>query len=516
MILMNFLFKKKSTLTLFLVAFIYCANVVAQVKITNTPSSTDSTSIFQVESDDGTIFHINVVDGKVGVNTVNPTADLDVNGNMKIRFLESGLVTDSLLTVDQDGDIRMISVGRLMETFGVMNSDRQQLSLDGNTLMLENGGSIDLSPFLDDTDTDDQAISLDENNVLTLEDGGTVDLSAFLDNTDEQEITLDGNTLMLENGGSIDLSPFLDDTDTDEQTLSLNGNTLTLENGGTVDLSQFLDNTDTDDQTLSLNGNNLSLENGGSVDLSTVLVGGPKIFATGRHGSNQLNNTQSIPGFNSTITRVSQGLFDISFPNIGSDNYIIQLTPEDCGGNCPDNGGAGYDDPTVAYIGSSITSTGFRVRAGDSDNGINNLDLADIGFMYSVIQLPSSSSNSSSSSILPTGTQTADFNATELADENTNSPWQLGFTGPSYAGSFNYEIFLNDVPYTLNNFDLGDHTMIENDNGDGTFDYLFTSTSPISGYNQYRQITADPPAPTPSGSTGTGLACGCVSFYIVP
>jgi len=58
--------------------------------------------------------------------------------------------------------------------------------LDGNTLMLENGGQVDLSGFLDNTDT----------------------------NTDEQELSLDGNTLMLENGGQVDLTAFLDDTDT--------------------------------------------------------------------------------------------------------------------------------------------------------------------------------------------------------------------------------------------------------------------------------------------------------------
>jgi len=391
------------------------------------------------------------------------------------------------------------------------NTDEQELSLDGNTLMLENGGQVDLTPFLDNTDA--QALTI-ENNILKLSNGGEVDLSAFLDDTDtdEQELALIGNILSLENGGQVDLTPFLDNTDTDDQALSLNGNILSLENGGSIDISNLF--TDSDDQELSINGNTLSLENGGSVELPASTFSGPIIFAAGRHFANELDNNESSSEFNSTITRVSKGLFDITFPNIGSSNYIIQITPEDCGGDCPDNGDSGYDDPTVSYIGSTITPTGFRIRAGDNDNGINNLDLADLGFMYSVIQLFPPTSNSNSAT--PTGTISNDFNLGQLLDEQTNSPWQLGFNGPSYSGSFNYEILLQNVPYTLNNINLGDHTVIENDNGDGTFDYLFTSTSPISGYNQYRQLTADPPAPTPSGSTGSGASCGCVSFYILP
>ncbi|WP_431137735.1 hypothetical protein, partial [Psychroserpens mesophilus] len=95
---------------------------------------------------------------------------------------------------------------------------------------------------------DDQALSL-SGNTLTLEDGGTVDLSTYLDNTDDQQNTdfsISGNvlTLTLEDGGTqtVDLSAYQDNTD--DQALSLSGNTLTLEDGGTVDLTAYLDNTD--------------------------------------------------------------------------------------------------------------------------------------------------------------------------------------------------------------------------------------------------------------------------------
>ncbi|RPD91177.1 hypothetical protein EGM88_15120, partial [Aureibaculum marinum] len=81
----------------------------------------------------------------------------------------------------------------------------------------------------------------------TLEDGGTVDLSNYLDNTDNQKISdfsLNGTilTITLENGNTqtVDIAS----SSSDDQKLSIDNNILTLEDGGTVDLSNYLDNTD--------------------------------------------------------------------------------------------------------------------------------------------------------------------------------------------------------------------------------------------------------------------------------
>ena len=89
------------------------------------------------------------------------------------------------------------------------------------TIGIENGTdeTIDLSA-LDNTGTDDQQLTLNQNT-LTLEDGGTpIDLTQFLDNTDNQQInTFNYNpansiiTLDLQNGGgpqTIDLSALND------------------------------------------------------------------------------------------------------------------------------------------------------------------------------------------------------------------------------------------------------------------------------------------------------------------
>ncbi|QLE00618.1 hypothetical protein HX109_03225 [Galbibacter sp. BG1] len=160
---------------------------------------------------------------------------------------------------------------------------------------------------LNSNSSDDQALTLETGNILTLEDGGTVNLTPFLDNTDEQDLSISGNELSLSNDPTatpIDLSGYLDNTDdqtasevditaitgitatnvqgaleelnsnsSDDQALTLEtGNILTLEDGGTVNLTPFLDNTD--EQDLSISGNELSLSNDPTatpIDLSGYL-----------------------------------------------------------------------------------------------------------------------------------------------------------------------------------------------------------------------------------------------------
>ncbi len=134
------------------------------------------------------------------------TGDIYVNTNTGVIYFWDG---DSWELTSSDD--------QLLQNFS-FNSGTNILSLDiedGNTV------NVDLSS-LSGTGTDDQGISL-AGNILTLEDGGTVDLSPYLDNTDDQIITafsIDaGNilTLTLEDGNTqtVDLSGLVG---TDDQT----------------------------------------------------------------------------------------------------------------------------------------------------------------------------------------------------------------------------------------------------------------------------------------------------------
>ncbi len=215
-------------------------------------------------------------------------------------------VTNEIQSLTLTGSVLEISDGNSVDLSSLQDgsgTDDQAISLIDNILTLEDGGTVDLSAFLDDTNT-----QLSETEV----DAFVANNGYLTEQSDNQVLSLDGNILTLENGGTVDLSAFLDDTDTntqlsetevddfvanngyltaetDDQVISLEGNILTLEDGGTVDLSAFLDNTDTqlseaevddfvanngyltaetDDQAISLDGNILTLEDGGIVDLS--------------------------------------------------------------------------------------------------------------------------------------------------------------------------------------------------------------------------------------------------------
>ncbi|PXX98939.1 hypothetical protein DF185_16335, partial [Marinifilum breve] len=249
--------------------------------------------------------------------TVDLSSYLDNTDDQTVTDFSLDASSNILTLSLEDGNTKTLDLSVLNNS----GTDDQTLSLSGNVLTLEDGGTVDLSSYLDNTDdqtvtdfsldassniltlsledgntkmldlsvlnnsgTDDQTLSL-SGNVLTLEDGGTVDLSAYLDNSDDQTVTdfsLDASsnilTLSLEDGNTktVDLS-VLNNPGTDDQVLSLSGNVLTLEDGGTVDLSSYLDNTD--DQTVtdfsldaSSNILTLSLEDGNTktVDLSVL------------------------------------------------------------------------------------------------------------------------------------------------------------------------------------------------------------------------------------------------------
>ncbi len=251
--------------------------------------------------------------------TVDLAPFLDNTDNQQVTDFSLDGTTNELTLTLEDGGTQTVDFSAVLAA-----ADNQALTLEtGNILTLEDGGTVDLAPFLDNTDdqqvtdfsldgttneltltledggtqtvdfsavlaaADNQALTLETGNILTLEDGGTVDLSPFLDNTDDQQVTdfsLDGTTneltLTLEDGGTqtVDFSAVLAAADNQALTLET-GNILTLEDGGTVDLAPFLDNTDDQQVTdFSLDGTTneltLTLEDGGTqtVDFSAVLA----------------------------------------------------------------------------------------------------------------------------------------------------------------------------------------------------------------------------------------------------
>lgn len=121
------------------------------------------------------------------------------------------------------------------------NTDNQSLSLSSDILSISgNINTVDLSSFMDNTDGQELSFSA---NALSISGGvNTVDLSLLMDNTDHQSLELEGNILSIEDGNSVELDAYLDNSD--EQDLvsaSLIGSILEIEieNGSSVTVDLY-------------------------------------------------------------------------------------------------------------------------------------------------------------------------------------------------------------------------------------------------------------------------------------
>jgi len=142
--------------------------------------------------------------------------ELTSSDNQQLTGFNFDDVTNVLSLSLEDGGNVNVDLSSLKDIFTDSNTAVTSFDIDGTNTNLvitdseANTFSVALADLatLIDTNTDDQALSL-SGNILTLESGGTVDLGAYLDNTDDQTITafsLDNATneltLTLEDGGT--------------------------------------------------------------------------------------------------------------------------------------------------------------------------------------------------------------------------------------------------------------------------------------------------------------------------
>ncbi len=174
------------------------------------------------------------------------------------------------------------------------------------------------------------------------------------------------------------------------QTLSITGNDLTISGSGgntvTLPVTNLSQNTstgvityvneNTSSQTANVVGaegdNSISVgANGGAYYESPIKAFG-KIASSGAI-------TRATTGI--TVTKLSgNGHYRVNLPAglVSDANYIIQLTQ-------PGRGGAGNDDPGIAY--ENQTSTSFEVIIGDNDNGGTDRSRFNSEFMFTILDL---------------------------------------------------------------------------------------------------------------------------------
>ncbi|GAK91770.1 long-chain-fatty-acid-CoA ligase [Nonlabens ulvanivorans] len=241
-----------------------------------------------------------------------------------------------------------------------------------------------------------------------------------------------------------------------------------------------------------------------------AFLAGPTICAAGKI----LSTGTAAAGFNATASLINTGDYQITFDNdLGTTSYVIQLTITDLLG-------VGNDDPNISYYDQQ--SDGFKVNVGDNDNG--GSDRADFNseFMFSVICLPgfgnggsTGGGGTSTGSATPTGTPGTGFNLNNFGDAGN---FQLAFNAGNNGGS-TWETLITNRPYSTLPSDLSATvngtlvpiTFVSEDNGDGTFNHLIFSSTPLPAFNPSVTISG--------GATGGGAGtqnsgqCSCISFF---
>ena len=87
----------------------------------------------------------NVSFAQVGIGTTDPSADLDVNGNARIRSIPTGVGEDEILTVDAAGNIRKVNSESTAQVL-VLQKSTNQFITTANTIQRV---TFDAAPVID-------------------------------------------------------------------------------------------------------------------------------------------------------------------------------------------------------------------------------------------------------------------------------------------------------------------------------------------------------------------------------
>ncbi|MFT6796396.1 MAG: hypothetical protein ACJART_001537, partial [Maribacter sp.] len=117
---------------------------------------------------------------------------IDTNTVVTDFFID--IAIGELVILNNEGDEFRVSLSGIAAATDTNTTNATfEVDLGTNELVIIDSEGDDVRvPIADiaaQVDTDNQALTLETGNILTLVDGGTVDLTPFLDNTDDQAIT---------------------------------------------------------------------------------------------------------------------------------------------------------------------------------------------------------------------------------------------------------------------------------------------------------------------------------------
>jgi hypothetical protein len=260
--------------------------------ITITGNSTTDTITFALTNDfgssidsseitDGTIAAADIADAtitlaKLGQNSCNDGQVIKWSTASTAWICAADTDTDTVLSEAQVDAYANNNGYLTSEVDGSTTNEIQDLSLSGNTLALsDDGTTVDLSSYLDDTDTL-AALSCSPGQVAQWNGTAWACTTPAVD-TDTQDLSLVGDTLSLVNGGSVDLSAYMDDTVLSEAQVDAYANNngyLTSEVDGSTtnelqNIFQTVATPDANNPSADGTADTLTLANGSGVTISS-------------------------------------------------------------------------------------------------------------------------------------------------------------------------------------------------------------------------------------------------------
>lgn len=114
---------------------------------------------------------------QVGIGTTDPTADLDINGTLRIRSIQEEtnpkIATDSVLVMSRDGTVNRIASKKIYES-NIKTAVHGSFSGTGN-ISLTLGSNVAVIPFIIDSATEDFDTNNEfnsDNNTFTAKQNG--------------------------------------------------------------------------------------------------------------------------------------------------------------------------------------------------------------------------------------------------------------------------------------------------------------------------------------------------------
>jgi|GEM_PF-5444767 len=275
---------------------------------------------------------------------------------------------------------------------GLGNTDSQQISLSGNILTLANGGTVDLTGYLDNTDAQTVTDLSISGNILSITLSGgnteTVDLSGISGTGDMPKATYDGD-----DNGTVD---GIDDNTINSQKIvngSINGVDIQGESIGSGKLAaNSVERSDLQDDII----NSTKIANGGvngSADIQDGSITTIKISPSGNVGQVLKETAEGVIGWaddlssggltSSNIGAVDRNMLTSDFGKLNHTEHSIELTVDN---TIPINSFARFQPTDLDSVITIIPDTGVTFVGNGSEviTGGFQIDSLNIGSLFKI------------------------------------------------------------------------------------------------------------------------------------